>query len=68
VTRKMLLLASLILPAACATPGRVQSDPCSAWRAILVSRDDVLTRGTSQQLLVHNSTGARLCGWKGPTP
>lgn len=65
---KRMLLASLIPLAGCATPGPVQSDPCGAWRAILVSRADVLTRPTAEAVLVHNETGARLCGWKGSVP
>jgi hypothetical protein len=38
-------------------------DPCGPWRPILVSREDGLTDGTARQVLVHNQTGRRLCGW-----
>lgn len=60
----MLLLASLTLLPACATGG-VVTEMCAPWRPILVSRDDDMTRPTSEALLAHNETGARLCGWKG---
>jgi hypothetical protein len=34
----------------------------------MVSERDQLTRGTAEQLLAHNATGERLCGWKGRAP
>jgi hypothetical protein len=43
----------------------VPTDPCGPWRPILVSERDQLTRGTAEQVLAHNETGARVCGWKG---
>lgn len=61
-----MLLASLILPAACATPGPAPSpDVCAPWRAIYVAKDDVLTEATSRELLTHNRTGVRLGCWGG---
>ena len=60
----MTLLASPILLAACSTGGGV-TEMCAPWRAILVSRDDVLTRPTAEAVLAHNEAGAALCGWKG---
>lgn len=58
----MLWLASLSLLSACATGGP-GTDACGPWRPIYVSRADVLTEGTARQVLAHNETGARLCGW-----
>lgn len=55
-------LGMLVLLTGCAADGRA-TDPCGAWRPILVSRADVLTDGTARQLLAHNETGRRLCGW-----
>lgn len=63
-----MLPATLILLAGCATGGPVQSDPCGPWRPILVTPRDALERGTAADILTHNETGARLCGWKGPAP
>ena len=57
-----LLLGMLMLLAGCASGG-AGIDPCGAWRPILVSRADALTDGTARQILAHNETGARLCGW-----
>lgn len=57
-----MLLASATLLAGCATGGAGTS-PCSGWRPIYVSRTDALTPDTARQILAHNETGARLCGW-----
>lgn len=58
-------LASALLLSACATPGPVPSDGCAWTRPILVGRDDVLTEDTAGQILAHNESGARICGWGG---
>lgn len=55
-----LLLATLL--AACGSGGAGTS-PCSGWQPIYVSRADQLTDGTARQILAHNETGRRLCGW-----
>ena len=55
-------LASLTLLAGCASGGAGTS-PCSGWRPIYISRSDVLTPDTARQILAHNETGARICGW-----
>jgi hypothetical protein len=55
-------LVGLTLLASCASGG-AGIDSCGAWRPILVSRADTLTDGTARQILAHNETGARLCGW-----
>jgi hypothetical protein len=58
----VLLLASLTLLTACAATGP-GIDACGPWRPILVSRQDDLTRLTAADILAHNETGRRLCGW-----
>lgn len=58
----VLLLASLTLLAGCSGTGGGTS-ACAGWRPILVSRADVLTQGTAQQILTHNEAGRALCGW-----
>lgn len=59
-----LMLALVPLLSSCATNGRVIEGNACAWaRPILVSRQDVLTDPTARQILVHNETGRRLCGW-----
>ena len=58
----MLWLGMLVLLTGCAATGP-GIDPCGAWRPILVGRADVLTDGTARQILAHNETGRRLCGW-----
>ena len=64
---KIGLLATLTLLGACAKNGPV-TEMCAPWRPILTSRADDMTRGTAEQVLAHNETGRRLCGWKGRTP
>jgi hypothetical protein len=59
----VLWLASLILLSACASGGPATDPFCAVSRPILVSRSDVLTTETARQLLAHNETGARICGW-----
>lgn len=57
-----MLLASLTLLTGCAIAG-AGTDVCGPWRPILVSTQDSLTRGTAADILAHNETGGRLCGW-----
>ena len=60
-----LLSVIVALLAGCATddlrPGQMVCD----WAApIRPSRADQLTDGTARQILAHNETGAKLCGWR----
>jgi hypothetical protein len=62
----MLLLAPLL--ASCATAGHaIRPDPCTGWAAIYVSKSDVLTDGTSKQILAHNEHGAAIGCWPAST-
>jgi hypothetical protein len=46
------------------------SDPCSAWRPILLTKKEaaMLSDASARQVLAHNETGERLCGWKRNAP
>lgn len=58
------MLTLLLLPASCAMNGRVtKPDPCAGWARILVSHQDVLTDGTSKQILAHNNHGEAIGCW-----
>lgn len=57
-----LWLAIPLLLSACASGGAA-TEFCVVGRPILISRADVLTDDTARQLLSHNETGARVCGW-----
>lgn len=57
-------LASALLLSGCATGGRATTDGCEWTRPILVGRDDVLTEATAAEILAHNETGSRICGWR----
>lgn len=60
--RRLPLLGLLTLLASCRAAGPAGGF-CEAARPILVDPDDRLTRATAVQLLAHNESGARLCGW-----
>lgn len=70
--RQLNLLATLplaLLLAGCATTAgvvkpEVVDNGCSWAKPIIVSGDDVLTDGTAKQILEHDQTGAKVCGWK----
>jgi hypothetical protein len=52
-----------VLIAGCVIEPRVGSD-CDWAEPIRPSRADQLSKGTAQQILTHNETGAALCGWR----
>lgn len=61
-----MLLAMILIPlAACASDGAAP-DVCAPWRPIYVTPRDALERGTAADILSHNETGRRLCGWGQP--
>ena len=53
------LIGMTLSLAGCATDAQF----CQAASPILPSINDRLTDGTIDQLLAHNLTGAKLCGW-----
>lgn len=59
------LLVSCASMAGYGTEAQLRQATCSAWAPIYASRQDVLTDGTARQVLQHNETGRRLCGWGG---
>lgn len=63
IAKLALVVAALLALGACNEIGPVATDPCGPWRAIRVSHEDSLTADTARQVLAHNLTGARLCGW-----
>jgi hypothetical protein len=58
-----ILLSIAVSAAGCATDPRLRSD-CDWVQPIKPSRQDVLTRQTKAQILAHNETGRKICGWK----
>lgn len=55
----------LVLPAAfLAGCGISVTAECDWAEPIRPSRADDLTPGTQRQILAHNETGAKLCGWQ----
>ena len=58
-----------VLPMSFATTGcaidRAAAVPdfCATARPIYISKTDTFSDQTARQVLAHNLTGARLCGW-----
>lgn len=57
--RWALMIGAMLLPAGCVT-----LDSCDWAVPIRPSTQDVLTQGTVEQILLHNTLGERLCGWR----
>lgn len=60
--------ATLFLAACTGGPGPITEtrQVCAGWAPILISRDDVLTEGTAQQIEGHNLNGVANGCWKRP--
>ena len=43
--------------------GEMERVDCVGWKPILPSREDVLTRGTKEQIIAHNETGQERGCW-----
>jgi len=41
---------------------------CYWTKPIRISRADILTEATAEQILAHNETGAKRCGWERAAP
>ncbi len=64
--RMWLAALTVTLLNGCALIGRAtEQDLGCVWaKPIYLSRFDQLTKGTADQLIAHNETGAKRCGWK----
>jgi hypothetical protein len=51
----------LMLIGCSGTSGRVIDSGCVVFEPIYISRSDVLTEGTANQILVHNQTWEAIC-------
>ena len=59
----LLMSALAVCLAGCATEPLAQIGGCDWVTPIRPSRQDQFSDGTSIQILRHNETGVRLCGW-----
>ncbi|AEY69550.1 Rz1 [Burkholderia phage vB_BceS_AH2] len=70
--RTLIAVPFLLTLAACSTTPepviiektRVVDTGCDWTKAIYISRADVLTDGTAEQIRSHNVAGEKRCGWK----
>lgn len=60
--KKLALIGLLILLPSCSGGGG--GSFCAAARPIYVTARDAMDRSTAADILAHNETGARLCGWE----
>lgn len=70
MSRTLLLLPLALLLQSCVTTGAATDSPvivdngCKWTQPIYISKADKLTDQTADQILAHNMTGQRLCGWQ----
>jgi hypothetical protein len=62
-TATLIVCLLMLLISGCTTVGRVTD--CAWAEPILLAPEEipVLSEETKRQILAHNETGARLCGW-----
>jgi len=58
----VILIVLIMLLSACAPNGRA-SDFCAVAKPIYIEDADVFTEATAREILIHNETGAKICGW-----
>ena len=63
---RLIVITCLGFLASCVTPGAAIPNNCAGWKAIHPSREDVLTRGTKEQIIAHNEFGMHQGCWKRP--
>ena len=56
-------LVTALLLTSCAGIGSVNNSYCQVAKPILIGKDDTLSDTTARQILQHNLTGKKLCGW-----
>lgn len=69
--RKSALGVLSVLLSACGSPGPVVKPMpsvtytgCNWSKPIYISKDDILTEETADQIQSHNEAGMKICGWK----
>ena len=60
---KLLCVIACLALSGCATTVAIPNN-CAGWRPIHPSREDVLTRGTKEQIIAHNEFGQHRGCWK----
>lgn len=63
LSRKLKALPLAMLLSGCGTIGSGTETMCVVFEPIYISREDVLTDLTAQQILQHNEVGKRVCDW-----
>jgi len=46
------------------TRTRIVDNSCTDFKPVYVSKGDILTDGTADQIRANNEMGAKKCGWK----
>lgn len=58
-----LLISSSLTGCAIKPTSPTEPDFCATAQPIYVSKDDVFSDVTAREILKHNLTGRKLCGW-----
>jgi hypothetical protein len=64
-TSRFLVCLTVVLLSGCSVTGPVKviDTGCTWMRPVYVSKKDILTDGTAQQILGNNTAGERNCNW-----
>lgn len=57
------LLTSCVATGCATTNPVVEPDYCATAKPIYISKTDVISDATAREILEHNLTGQKLCGW-----
>lgn len=61
---KLMALVPLMLLGGCLNGAGNEADFCQVSSPIRPSIEDVFSDSTARQILAHNLTGDKICGWK----
>jgi hypothetical protein len=52
-----------LLLTSCAGTGRANNSYCQIAKPIMIGPEDALSDTTAREVLEHNRTGRKICGW-----
>lgn len=58
-----MLIVAIMLLSACASNGAESASFCAIAKPIYIEDADVFTEATAREILIHNETGEKICGW-----
>lgn len=58
-----MLIVTIMLLSACAPSGAGSDSFCAVAKPIYIEDADMFTEATAREILAHNLTGEKICGW-----